>query len=322
MSLYAYAPLIITGILVLIGLSISLYIIIQSKKMRQLDIDFMRQLEKSGGITDEQYLKEQEALRNKGIVNRWNNHWKKVFIDSDWINDKDVKPEQLGSLVFFGALGVYVIASILLANFGIGIIFALGGLVLVTLMGNAKIKRKQQIFEEQIPAFLSTLKANIQANQTPELALINAIENTNDPLYSELVVAKTMSETGSFKAAIIKLKKQTTNSTLKFLCSCIELASADGSNLENPIQEIEQMLERRRGLKRKLNVAIQENRPLLLVSAGMIPGLFIFLYLVNPMSREFWFKSGFSWIMFALVFVIFGIGTAAANHFIKKTSNF
>lgn len=322
MSLYAYAPLIITGILVLIGLSISLYIIIQSKRMSQLDIDFMRQLEKSGGITDEQYLKEQEALRNKGIVNRWNNHWKKVFIDSDWINDKDVKPEQLGSLVFFGALGVYVIASILLANFGIGIIFALGGLVLVTLAGNAKIKKKKQIFEEQIPAFLSTLKANVQANQAPELALVNAIENTNDPLYSELVVAKKMSETGSFKAAIIKLKKQTTNPTLKFLCSCIELASADGSNLEKPIQEIEQMLERRRGLKRKLNVAIQENRPLLLVSAGMIPGLFIFLYLVNPMSREFWFKSGFSWIMFALVFVIFGIGTAAANHFIKKTSNF
>lgn len=322
MSLYAYAPLIITGFLVLIGLSISLYIIIQTKRMSQIDIDFMRHLEKSGGITDEQYLKEQEELRNKGIVNHWNNHWKKIFIESDWINNKDVKPEQLGSLVFFGALGVYVITSILLANFGIGIIFALGGLVLITLAGNSKIKKKQQIFEEQIPAFLSTLKANIQANQAPELALINAIENTNDPLYSELVIAKSMSETGSFKAAIIKLKKQTTNSTLKFLCSCIELASADGGNLEKPIQEIEKMLERRRGLKRKLSIAIQENRPLLLVSSGIIPGLFIFLYLVNPMAREFWFKSSFSWIMFALVFVIFGIGTTAANHFIKKTSNF
>lgn len=322
MSLYAYAPLIITGFLVLIGLSISLYIIIQTKRITHSDLEFMQEIEKAGGLTDEQYLKEQEELRNKGIVNRWNNHWKKVFIDSDWIPSKDVKPSQLGSLVFFGSLGIYIITSILLSNFGMGIIFALGGLVLLTLAGNAKIKKKQQIFEEQIPAFLSTLKANIQANQAPERALVNAIDNTNDPLYSELVVAKTMSETGSFKAAIIKLKKQTTNSTLKFLCSCIELSSADGSNLEKPIETIEKMLERRRGLKRKLNVAIQENRPLLLVSSGIIPGLFIFLYLVNPMSREFWFKSGFSWIMFALVFVIFGIGTAAANHFIKKTSNF
>ena len=107
----------------------------------------MRQMERAGGITDEQYLKEQEELRTKGIVNRWNNHWKKVFIDSDWVTNKDFKPEQLGSLVFFGALGIYIITSILLSNFGIGIIFALGGLVLITLAGNAKIKKKQQIFE-------------------------------------------------------------------------------------------------------------------------------------------------------------------------------
>jgi len=82
------------------------------------------------------------------------------------------------------------------------------------------------------------------------------------------------------------------------------------------------MLERKRALKRKLDLAVQENKPLLLVSSGLIPGLFILLYVTNEQTRDFWFNSFMSWIVFFLVIGIFSLGVWAANRIIKKTANF
>ena len=136
------------------------------------------------------------------------------------------------------------------------------------------------------------------------------------------IEAKSLTEAGTFKSAIRQLRKQSKNQTLKFLCSCIELSTREGANLESQIVTIEKMLERKRALKRKLDLAIQENKPLLLVSSGLIPGLFILLYLTNEQTREFWFNSVASWIVFFLVIGIFSLGVWAANRIIKKTANF
>lgn len=323
MSLYAYAPLFITGFILLIILSIFFYLAYQSRKMSQLDREFMLQLEKASGISAEEYLRQKEIEQNKqNPLKKWNELWGRTLLYSGILPQEKYTDAQAGQLVFVGTILIYLIVCLMFNNYGIGLIPAIGFIFILIYYGNNKISAKEALFEDQIPAFLSTLKANIQANETPERALINAIDNTNDPLYSELAIAKTLTEAGTFKSAIIQLRKQSKNKTLKFLCSCIELSTKVGANLESQIVTIEQMLERKRALKRKLDLAVQENKPLLLVSSGLIPGLFILLYVTNEQTRDFWFNSFMSWIVFFLVIGIFSLGVWAANRIIKKTANF
>ena len=65
-----------------------------------------------------------------------------------------------------------------------------------------KAEKRQSVFDEQIPAFLSLLKSNIQAGETPERALMSAIDETDAPLYDELKTAKALIEIGSFQSAL------------------------------------------------------------------------------------------------------------------------
>ena len=323
MTLYAYAPLFITGFILIILFSVIFYILYQARKTSELDREFMLQLEKASGISDEDYIKQKEIEKNKkGIFKSWNKLWGRILLYSGILSKDKYTDQQAGQFVFVATILIYLLVCIMFNNYGIGMIPAVGFLFLLMYYGNNKISAKERLFEDQIPSFLATLKANIQANETPERALINAIENTDDPLFSELVIAKSLTEAGTFKSAIRQLRKQSKNQTLKFLCSCIELSTREGANLESQIVTIEKMLERKRALKRKLDLAIQENKPLLLVSSGLIPGLFILLYLTNEQTREFWFNSFASWIVFFLVIGIFSLGVWAANRIIKKTANF
>ena len=187
---------------------------------------------------------------------------------------------------------------------------------------NRRIRKKEELFESQIPGFLSSLKSNIQANETPERALINAIDNTQRPLYDELIIAKQLIQAGTFTSALGTLRKKTYNPTLKFLCSCIELAAQVGTNLESQIEIIEVMLENRSSLKRKLASAEADNKPLLYVSAGIIPFVFIFTYMMNEQAREFWFVNIWSYLVFFGVCIIYISAVYFANKLIDKVGKF
>jgi len=322
MSLYQYIPLILTSVVLLIFLSIVWLLYSQTKESRRLDKEFMEQLEIASGMSDADYL-ESKSFKDEssGLFYKWNRYWGRILIYSDFIKF-DLSDAQCGQLVVFVSLIVYLIFSIIFKNFGIGLIPVLTSLGFLTMFAEKKIKAKEKIFEDQIPAFLSILKANIQANETPERALIDAIENTNDPLFSELSIAKSLTEVGTFKDAITKLRKNSKNDTLKFLCSCIELSSQVGGNLEVQINTIEGILESNRALKRKLDVAISENQPVVMVTSAMLPGIFMFMYIANEQTRDFWFHSLVSWIVFFGAVGIFGIGVFITNRIIDKISKF
>ena len=82
------------------------------------------------------------------------------------------------------------------------------------------------------------------------------------------------------------------------------------------------MLESNRILKRKLQTAVAQNKPLAILSAVLIPGMFIFTYLSQQQMRDYWFKVPISWLMFALVILIYLGGTFATKRIIKKVAEF
>lgn len=184
-----------------------------------------------------------------------------------------------------------------------------------------KINAQERLIKEQIPSFLSALKSNIQSNETPERALVSAIDATAEPLYGELKIVKSLIETGTFETALSALRKRTNNEYLIFLCSCIELSTEVGANLEEQIVVIEKMIQDRQALTRKMDSAVAENMPILYVAGAAIPFLFIYMYFTNEQVRAFWFHSLLSWVVFFLIFIVCGIGGWAGNKVIKSVRN-
>lgn len=181
-----------------------------------------------------------------------------------------------------------------------------------------KISKKRNIMNEQIPAFVSTFKANIQANQHAQNAMIRAIDSTASPLYDELAHAKSIMEAGDFRPGIIALRRSTDNEILRQMASCIELASSSGSNIEPQIEIIEEIIKDKQIMERKKKLGVNENKPLFIVAGLFVPVSFIGSYIMSEMHREFWFKSILSWLILIGIIIATGISMFATWKIIQS----
>lgn len=320
MLTYQYAPIIITTLLLVILLSIILTVKRSKQNKERITQNFLDQIKLASGeeLDDTDF----HGKADGNLIERWNFYWGRKVKDAGLVDDEQMSDQQLGLLFLFIIVVIYGVMTLLFQNFGIGLIPIFSIITFTQQFFNSKIDKRNRIFDEQIPAFLSILKSNIQASETPERALVNAIDNTEDPLFRELKIAKSLTETGSFQVALNTLRKRTSNETLKFLCGCIELSSNVGSNLEDQIEVIEDMLDSNYRLKRKLQIAVSENTPLLIMSSVLIPGLFMFTYLANQQMRDFWFKNWISWAVFFLICLVYGGGIYLTDKVIKNTGKF
>ena len=102
------------------------------------------------------------------------------------------------------------------------------------------------------------------------------------------------------------------------MASCIELASSTGSNIEEQIEIIEEIITDKQEIDRKKKLGINENKPLFLVAALFVPISFVGSYLMSEMHRDFWFKSTLSWIILIGVIVTMAIASFTTWKVIQK----
>lgn len=310
-------PLIIASMIFIISIIVFVLISISTRKKIESRSSFQKTLEQLT-ITDEF---EKEEKKKGLIIDKWNNYWGQRLIEADYASKNKTK-EQVGSMVFFGFLIIYGVFALLFRNFGMGLIPLMAVIPIFSMKVEGRLKAKEKALNDQIPGFLSTLKSNVQAGETPENALYAAIDTTIEPLRDEVYIMRSLIDAGSFHTAISTFRNTTSNKTLKFLCGCIELSSKVGSNLEDQITVIEGIIESNNKLERKLNSAVAENRPLLYVSMCLIPFTFMATYFLDETSRKFWFNSTLSWIIFAVICGIYGAGVFFTNRIIKNNSDF
>jgi Flp pilus assembly protein TadB len=311
--MYSLIPLILTILALIPIIALSVYIIITKNKKQKKEMQM--------NIMIDEALDYNQSFRKRNdesILNKFLNKYKELMIGAGIINPNTTQKE-LETKFLLISLIIYLFAFVFGGfNIFIGIIPVVIFFAALYVYCTNKISNIQRLMDEQVPSFLSTLKSNIQSNQTPERALISAIDNTADPLYSELKIVKSLIETGTFETAMSTLRVKTHSETLKFLCSCIELSTDVGSNLENQIVVIEEMINNRKTLDRKLKSAEAENKPLLYVSMIVIPGLFIYMYFMNSQTRDFWFKAPISWLLFGIIVLMCLFGIWAGNKVIDN----
>lgn len=314
---YQNVPLIVTLLLASILFIVVLVILLRANKAKKEEKAFIDQLNmaRNSAIYDSSYQQEETAWQ------QWYNYWGKLLKDAEMVDS--MQPNQsIGTALVAIPVVLWFLITIIAGNIGLGVIPGVVILFILKMVAENKVKAKQKRLEDQIPAFISALKSNVQANLTPERALIEAIDTTTAPLYDELKIAKNFAATASFGIALERLREETSSADIRFLCSCIELSSKLGANLEHQLEVIEAMIVERKELSRLLDAAIRENKPLMMVASGIIPFLFIYMYVVNEPTRDFWFVVPASWLVFLLVIILFGGAMTLSNKFIKELEEF
>lgn len=300
---YKHIPVVITGVFTAMLLILYAFRVRASVKQKQHEVNFQKQLKYS--INPQMDEEKQETRLSKALIKL-----PKLMIKAE-IVDPGTNPERLKSQMLTVAGFLLTGGIIISGNPLMGLIPIVAGYVGLHIYSSIRIKAIKQLIEEQLPGFVATFKANIQANQHPQNAMANAIDNTAVPLFNELERAKAIMEVGDFKPGIIYLRHNTDNDTLRQIASCIELAAESGANIEKQIETIEGIIEDKQAIERKKRLGINENKPLFIIASLFVPISFIGSYFISDMHRDFWFKTALSWILLLILTIVMSISIFA-----------
>lgn len=255
------------------------------------------------------------------IPERWNKYWATISKESGMLRYSGTE-NTAGRDIIVVALIAGIISGVFIKNAAAG---ALVSVVLV-LMASGIMKnlagKKAEAINAQLPGFLFALKANVQANETTEKAILKVIDGMPSPLYDEIVLVKhRLLANSSFPEALRELSEKTASRDLKFLCSCMIQASGAGANLEAQITTIQKVLKARSEVSDALNKAVKSVQPSMWIASIVIPGTFAVTYMMDPNSREFWFINTISWIALAAVGILWGAGIWLSKKLVDSIKN-
>lgn len=296
---YKYIPYIGMGAFAFIALIIFIYVITVKLKEKRNEEKFDKQLHYS--INPEEEQKEEESF----VINKLK-VLPEMLIKAGLVNENTLISDIQRRMILAGAV-IFTVFTVLTQNPLGGIVPVFFVYLIARFYALLKINKKRNLMNEQIPAFVSIFKANIQANQHAQNAMVNAINNTADPLHRELARPKSIMEAGDFQAGIISLRMNTENETLRQMASCIELASSTGSNIEDQIETIEGIIESKQLIEREKRLGVNENKPLFYVASVMVPLSFIGSYFLSDMHREYWFTTTTSYLVILGVILVMSL---------------
>lgn len=308
----SFVYLIAGGIALLIGLIVSMGIFALQKNNEKTAYD--DQLE-------ELIKGESDDGPQITLSYRWNQYWGERFKAIGWSKYSDDNSTAGRDIGIF-AIVLAVIVGVLLRNPLAGIGISLGVTYLSGVFMKSKSNKDADVMNAQLPGFLFALKANVQANETPERAILKIVDSMPSPLYDELAIVKQrLLANSSFKDALEELAETTSSRDLRFLCSCMIQAANSGANLEGQITVIQNVLEARRKVSDELAKAARSAAPAIWVASVVIPGTFIGMYFMDPNARGFWFNDILSWAALAGVIFLYIIGVWMSKKLVDNIKN-
>lgn len=254
-------------------------------------------------------------------ADRWNKYWAnrfKVVNNAKYVtNHSAAGKEAAGIAIITAVLLILLLRNPLLSIFGAALILYILSIVLKSIADREQLK-----LDKQLPGFLAALKANVQAGETPEKAILEVTDTMPSPLREELSIAKqSIQASNKFSDAMEELKAQTKSNNLAFLCSCIIQASNTGTSLEKQIGVIEEILESRREIHASISEKVSSVTPTIWVASIVIPGIFLMTLAMNEQARLYWFVDPTSWIMLIIVILLYLFGVWMTKKLVDGVRN-
>lgn len=262
-----------------------------------------------------------DAVAKPTISEKWNKYWGTIAKESGIARYVAVDNTAGRDIVVVTIL-IGVLSGVLIKNPLAGLVIGLTVIVTASGIMRNLAGKKAEAINAQLPGFLFALKANVQANETTEKAILKIIDGMPSPLYDEIVIVKhRLLASSTLEDALIELSYKTASRDLKFLCSCMIQASNAGANIEAQITTIQKVLKARSEVSDALNKAVKSVQPSMWIASIVIPGTFVATYLMDPNSRDFWFITPMSWIALAAVGILWGAGIWLSKKLVDSIKN-
>lgn len=309
-ALYPY--MLALGMTMLLGLLF--WLIYALVKRNRNEVTYDEQLEEL--LKDDYY---NPTITKPTLMTKWNNYWDTTLKGAGVTRYVKAEKDAAGRDILLLTLGSAVLISVLMRNFIIGIIVAVGFLWVLSMFMKMKANKQADELNTQLPGFLFALKANIQASDTNERAILKVIDLMPSPLYDDLIVVKNrLLANGSFREALEELSEKTASKDLKFLCACMIQASMSGSNMINQIDSIQKVIESRRKVSNEIAKAVKTVQPAIWLASVVIPALFFASYFMDSSAQEFWFIEPMSWLALLATIFLYAIGMILTKKQINK----
>lgn len=271
------------------------------------------------GFSDEEELLKADHGRN--LAEKWDIHWKTIA-KSSGVAAYAQRENNAPTHALILMVVTFLVATVLTVNPVVGILASAAVTVGLSFFLKQNHTRKTRAVNDHLPGFLFALKSNIEANQTPQRAILKIVDRMPPELRDDLIVVKQkILANSTFEDALKALIAKTNSSELKFLASCLIQASASGANIEPQIDTIQDILEQRREAANELDRAVKATLPSVWVGSFTIPLMFAFAYFTDPVARDFWLRDPLSYVALLIVVALYGIGMFITRKMVNNIRN-
>lgn len=203
-----------------------------------------------------------------------------------------------------------------------GLAFAIGSIFIVRAFYVTKVKARLILMDKQLPNLLSGIRANLQANLTPQQAIVNQAKEVPAPLGSELkILVEEMSVGINLDTALRNFGQRIPSREIAFLVSAFRIAIKSGADLDPLIETIQRIVIQRNRITNALASAVAKVQPAIWVTGVMIPAAMIWSFYSSPTNQDFWTGIPFGPIALLIVGFLYGLGLFIAKKQVDRVRN-
>lgn len=217
----------------------------------------------------------------------WKGFWLHLYMDAGHFTDNYAKPANIALIIagISAFIGLFIWPRNILGLIALPIV----GLALyrVVLLNQAATRIRK--LEEQLPALLSGIRANLQANMTPEKAMLAMADEIDGPLGEELKIMRDeITVNVALDTALMNMANRVNSSEIKFLLASVRLAVSSGIDLDPQIAIIQKIVIQRTRIKGHLRIAVAQVQPAVIASATLIPIGLLYSMSSSEDNAKFW----------------------------------
>jgi len=252
-------------------------------------------------------------------VKTWTGYWFRLAQDSGWhqVSVGSASRLALGIILFAFLIGYFVWPQEILAGLG----FAVAGLIIYRTFLIAKAKARKKLMEKQLPNLINGMRANLQANLTPQQAILSQVDEIPAPLGDELqILRQEINVNVPLDVSLTNLALRVPSREIKFLVSSIKIAIASGVDLDPQLKIIQEIIVQRARIANSLASAVASVQPSIAVAAVAIPAGFIFSYYSSENNRDFWAQP-LGWLALGVIGLLYAVGLFISRKLVQRVED-
>lgn len=176
---------------------------------------------------------------------------------------------------------------------------------------------------QQLPDLLSGLRANLQADQTPNQALLAQVDKMPEPFHSELVILRDDVNAGkSMDKSLAAMSQRIDSREVYFMIASIRIAMESGADLDAQLKIIQDIVSAKQRVNNKRRTAIAAVQPTLFISSLVIPIMYLWSYFFSgPDAQKYW-GTFMGLIMTGVVAILYTVGLFISRYQANKIKDY